>query len=256
MAVGEYVTDIQKQAYEDYANGMKYAEIAAKYDITVNTVKSWYKRCRWQKKGAAGNEKRVRPKNKKGAPKKNKNAAGNSGGAPKRNQNNVKHGAYKKVFGDTLGEDETGLLDDITTDDIAVLEQTIISLTIRERRLMKRVKQLNEESLANKNLTLGSVTKINGSKGTEFPMDKTITVAEAAFNALRIYEAELTKVQTRKANLAIELRKARKQELNVNKGSHGEPYGDESIREAVRELTLEEARAKLQAIQDMSDEEE
>jgi len=238
------VTGVQKQAYEDYANGMKYADIAAKYNVSISAVKMWVARD-WKN----NNEKKVT------AEKVTKSQPRKKGGQPA-NTNTVKHGAYKKVFGDTLGEDETGLLDDITTDDIAVLEQTIISLTIRERRLMKRVKQLNEESLANKNLTLGSVTKINGSKGTEFPMDKTITVAEAAFNALRIYEAELTKVQTRKANLAIELRKARKQELNVNKGSHGEPYGDESIREAVRELTLEEARAKLQAIQDMSDEEE
>ena len=31
-------------AYQDYLNGMKYKEIASKYDVTINTVKSWKSR--------------------------------------------------------------------------------------------------------------------------------------------------------------------------------------------------------------------
>lgn len=31
-------------AYKDYQNGMKYKEIAAKYDVSINTVKSWKSR--------------------------------------------------------------------------------------------------------------------------------------------------------------------------------------------------------------------
>ena len=35
----------------DYMNGMKYKEIAEKYDVSVNTVKSWKTRYKWSKDG-------------------------------------------------------------------------------------------------------------------------------------------------------------------------------------------------------------
>lgn len=39
-------------AYEDYQSGMKYKDIAAKYEVTLNTVKSWSQRYKWTKKCA------------------------------------------------------------------------------------------------------------------------------------------------------------------------------------------------------------
>lgn len=38
-----------EQAEEDYLNGMKYKEIAEKYNVTINTVKSWKQRYKWCK---------------------------------------------------------------------------------------------------------------------------------------------------------------------------------------------------------------
>lgn len=42
----EVALDVQKWdlAYEDYKNGMKYKDIADKYDVSINTVKSWKSR--------------------------------------------------------------------------------------------------------------------------------------------------------------------------------------------------------------------
>ena len=48
--------DRQEMAYEDYINGMKYKDIAKKYDTTINTVKSWARRYGWSKKGAHKNK--------------------------------------------------------------------------------------------------------------------------------------------------------------------------------------------------------
>ena len=48
--------DKQEMAYEDYINGMKYKDIAKKYDTTINTVKSWARRYGWSKKGAHKSE--------------------------------------------------------------------------------------------------------------------------------------------------------------------------------------------------------
>ena len=61
----------QKQAEKDYLSGMKYKDIAEKYQVSINTVKSWKNRYGWQrtpnKKGAHKVEKRVHTKPKKGA---------------------------------------------------------------------------------------------------------------------------------------------------------------------------------------------
>ena len=38
-------------AENDYMSGMKYKDIARKYGVTLNTVKSWKKRYNWDRKG-------------------------------------------------------------------------------------------------------------------------------------------------------------------------------------------------------------
>ena len=48
-------------AYADYLNGMKYKDIAAKYGVTINTVKSWKSRYQWSRDG----KKSVHTKSKK-----------------------------------------------------------------------------------------------------------------------------------------------------------------------------------------------
>lgn len=81
----------KEQVKADYLNGMKQKELIQKYNIPLNTLKSWIKRYHWseEKKGA--------PKKKKmGAPLNNKNAVG--AGAPKGNTNAVKHGLFSKYL--------------------------------------------------------------------------------------------------------------------------------------------------------------
>lgn len=83
----------KEQVKADYLNGMKQKELIQKYNIPLNTLKSWIKRYHWseEKKGAP-------KKRKKGAPLNNKNAVGNDGGAPKQNANAVKHGLFQKYL--------------------------------------------------------------------------------------------------------------------------------------------------------------
>lgn len=56
-------------AEEDYINGMKYKEIAEKYNVSINTVKSWKTRYKWckDKKGMHTKSKKVCTQNKKSA---------------------------------------------------------------------------------------------------------------------------------------------------------------------------------------------
>lgn len=68
----------QEHAEQDYLAGMKYKDIADKYHVSINTVKSWKKRYGWQrtqnKKGAHKAAKRVHTKPQKGAHKKEDNS--------------------------------------------------------------------------------------------------------------------------------------------------------------------------------------
>lgn len=91
------MVDKHIQAYKDYAKGMKYKDLAEKYGVSVNTIKSWKQRHGWQRKKGAPLKKGVHTK-KVGAPLGNKNALGNNGGAPKGNQNAVTHGFFSKFL--------------------------------------------------------------------------------------------------------------------------------------------------------------
>lgn len=48
MSNDENLTNYQKAEY-DYIHGMKYKEIAEKYCVSVNTVKSWKRRYNWNR---------------------------------------------------------------------------------------------------------------------------------------------------------------------------------------------------------------
>ncbi|MBT2603755.1 hypothetical protein J7E55_12080 [Bacillus sp. ISL-53] len=84
-------------AEKDYVKGMKYKDIAEKYGVSLNTVKSWKTRHGWVRNKGAPQDKGVHTK-KRGAPKGNKNAVGNEGGAPPRNKNAVTHGFFSKYL--------------------------------------------------------------------------------------------------------------------------------------------------------------
>lgn len=79
-------------AYEDRCKGMKIKDIASKYGVTENTVKSWKKR-HWNSKTGAPLKKKT------GAPLNNTNATG-----PPRNQNARKHGLFAKWLSDEVQE--------------------------------------------------------------------------------------------------------------------------------------------------------
>lgn len=83
----------QDMAYTDYQKGMKYKDIAGKYNVSINTVKSWKRRNDWQRKKGAH-------KKKKGAPFLNGNAKGNRGGpgGPAGNHKAATHGLFAKYL--------------------------------------------------------------------------------------------------------------------------------------------------------------
>ncbi|PWV97450.1 uncharacterized protein YjcR [Paenibacillus cellulosilyticus] len=91
------MAETHKLAELDYQAGLKYKEIAEKYGVTLNTVKSWKQRHGWERNKGAPSDKGMHTK-RGGAPKGNKNAVGNNGGAPARNSNAVTHGLFQKYL--------------------------------------------------------------------------------------------------------------------------------------------------------------
>ncbi|MCI9976819.1 hypothetical protein GSQ54_08290 [Clostridioides difficile] len=121
--------DVKEKVKKDYLEGMKQKKISAKYDISLNTLKSWIKRYNWvseKRKGA--------PINKKGAPFYNKNSVGH--GAPKENKNAEKFGFFSKY----LPEETQELINEIKNKDKfdILWEQIIIQYAaiIRAQKIM------------------------------------------------------------------------------------------------------------------------
>lgn len=106
---------------------MKRKDIAQKYNVSINTVKSWKQR-HWNKKEGAP------PKRKKGAPLKNKNASGRT---PKKdeNQNARKHGFFAKW----LPEEVNQIIGEMPEDPLDILWANIqmqMAAIIRAQNIM------------------------------------------------------------------------------------------------------------------------
>lgn len=110
--------DVKELAKQDYLTGMKYKELAEKYNVSLNTVKSWIKRYNWSK-----------DKKKCGAPKKKK-------GAPLNNKNAETHGFFSKY----LPEDTLNIIQEIKQKDpLDILWENITiqyAAIIRAQRIM------------------------------------------------------------------------------------------------------------------------
>ncbi|AVO22586.1 phage terminase small subunit [Aeribacillus composti] len=127
------MADQKELAYQDYLKGMKYKEIAEKYGVTINTVKSWKTRYKWSRDGVHTKEKSVHTK-KRGGQVGNQNAKGH--GAPKNNQNAKKHGFFSKYIPQETLE-IMGMLDEKSPADL-IWDQIMIQYAaiIRAQQIM------------------------------------------------------------------------------------------------------------------------
>lgn len=81
QGVGDFVAENYEKAKEDYLAGAKYKEIAAKYGVSVNTVKSWKVRYGWSKDESKSVHTKCTQKSKKCAHKNREVAPCNRSGA-------------------------------------------------------------------------------------------------------------------------------------------------------------------------------
>ncbi|MFR4430571.1 MAG: phage terminase small subunit, partial [Blautia faecis] len=123
-----------------YDKGLKLIEISSQLNVPEGTVRSWKNRYHWDCNVA---KEKCNVAKKRGGQPKNKNAVGNTGGAaPPENKNAVKTGEFETLFFDCLEPDEQKLIQAVQPDKEQLLLQEIQLLTVRERRMLKRIESL------------------------------------------------------------------------------------------------------------------
>lgn len=145
---------MEKKIKKDYLAGAKHKEICEKYSITLNQLKYLIKENKWK-----------RESNRSKVQKGNQNAKGNSGGsAPKGNKNAVTTGEFENIFDTVLDEDEQKILNKELNGTKETILQEIKILTIREKRMLARIKELKDK---NRDMTIMKIHKDSNGTSTE-----------------------------------------------------------------------------------------
>ena len=191
-----------EEARRLFDSGMKLIEISEKLGVPEGTVRSWKNRYNWN--NATLQKKKRNVAKKKGGQPGNKNAEGHGGTGPPGNKNAVKTGEFEALFFDTLDSDEQKLIQTIQPDKEQLLLQEIQLLTVRERRMLKRIDQLRvleeRESAAGpdeEHIPSGmSVTEFTF--GTEKGKFTELKKYEGILGQIQSVEDALTRVQSRR----------------------------------------------------------
>ena len=187
------------EAKELYDKGLKLIEIAKELDVPVGTVRSWKNRQCWD--NATLQKKKRNVAKQKGGQPGNKNAAGNKGGAaPEKNKNAVTTGEFETLLFDCLEPEERQLAAAVPPDKEQLLLQEIRLLTVRERRMLKRI-DLLRTSMDDSGEVSGDetgMTAVGHKKGLEKDKETDLTEYRGKLGQIQNIEDALTRVQARK----------------------------------------------------------
>lgn len=192
-----------EQARELYAKGLKLIEIAGTLGVPEGTVRSWKNRYDWDNATLQKNKRNVAKK--KGGQPGNKNAEGHGGTGPPGNKNAIKTGEFETLFFDCLDPEEKRLTEMVAPDKEQLLLQEIQLLTVRERRMLKRIEMLRnvEQSAANENTEpeeqVPAGMSVTGYRsGIEKGKPTVLKEYEGILGQIQSIEDALTRVQARR----------------------------------------------------------
>lgn len=203
-------------------------DIASELGVSDVQVRKWKSQDNWE-----GKEKGTLPKQtKSNVPKKKKARGGQPGnhnaeghGAPPGNKNNFRHGLYEELYWDVLDEDEKQMIEAMRLDEEEdLLVEQIKLLTVRERRLLRRIEEQQQNTGG---LALDSVVsrklEIRGNivYDDEQTQTETTTRTISTFEVIQKLEAELTRVQGRKTRCIEALNKLRVERRKIDEEGRG-----------------------------------
>lgn len=175
-----------EKAKELFLSGKKLIEISEILDVPEGTVRSWKNRYQWET--ATLQKKNRNVAKKKGGQPGNKNAVGHGGTGPPGNKNAVTTGEFETLLFDCLEPDEKRLAEAVPADKEQLLLQEIQLLTVRERRMLKRIENLKQADF----------TTVKKKKGTEKGKRTDLDEDHATLGQIQNIEDALTRVQARK----------------------------------------------------------
>ncbi len=185
------------EIYKENGGNITNREIANLLGENEKTIAVWKSRDQWN---VVQQSKQCCTTNKKGGQPGNRNAVGNSGGAaPPGNKNALKTGEFETLLFDTLEEDEKLLAGLIQPDKQILLLQEIRLLTIRERRMLKRIEAIcqSAEYTEDGKLVEG-FTAVSRKTGLEKDKLTDLTEYRGKLGQIQAVEDALTRVQARK----------------------------------------------------------
>ncbi len=192
---------------EDYMLGLTYKEIEQKHSIKPNQLKWLIQKHKWKRKS-----------NRKQAQKGNQNAKGNKGGtgAKEGNKNALTTGEYETILYDVLTEEEQSLYKKLEIQNKKnILQEEFKILTIRELRILKRIKELKDK---NKDMNIERIIQRKYNSTIEKETETT-TEAVNIITPLQKLEDALTRIQDQKRKCVDSLHKIenddRRMELEI-----------------------------------------
>ena len=188
-----------EQARDLFLEGKKLIEISDLLKIPEGTIRSWKNRYDWD--NATLQKKKRNVAKKKGGQPGNKNAAGNKGGAaPEKNKNAVTTGEFETLLFDCLDPEEQRLAQAVPADKQTLLMQEIQLLTVRERRMLKRIELLRNAADEENKLAAGEtgMTAVGHKKGLENDKETDLLEYRGKLGQIQNIEDALTRVQARK----------------------------------------------------------
>lgn len=192
---------------EDYMLGLTYKEIEQNHSIKPNQLKWLIQKHKWKRKS-----------NREQAQKGNQNAKGNKGGtgAKEGNKNALTTGEYETILYDVLTEEEQSLYKKLEIQNKKnILQEEFKILTIRELRILKRIKELKDK---NKDMNIERIIQRKYNSTIEKETETT-TEAVNIITPLQKLEDALTRIQDQKRKCVDSLHKIenddRRMELEI-----------------------------------------
>lgn len=224
------------ELFKERGGNITNREIASILHEDEKVIAVWKSRDKWN---VVQQSKESCTTKKKGGQPENKNAEGH--GAPKQNKNAVKTGEFETLFFDTLDQDEQKLIKAVQLDKEQLLLQEIQLLTVRERRMLKRIE----------NLKHAEFTTVKKQKGLEKDKFTDLKEDHATLGQIQAIEDALTRVQARRQKAIEALHKfgyddarleleTMKFELEMLKqGGQDEETGDDGFLDAMNAVAAD-----------------
>lgn len=207
--------DESRKLYLESRGELMPKDIAGMLDVSPSMISKWKSQDKWEailngeipdlpydspnsKGKTESNGKGKKNRQNYQAPKGNEFAKGNKGNTkPKTgNKNAVKHGLYETISFDFLDKEEKDMVVNMLSneyDPLTNINETIVELRIRQRRMMRRIQELEDDLNEVEKDTL-SIRRLRTEKGIDIVDGNIIEVPEEVLKEVERHETSYRKI--------------------------------------------------------------